>query len=91
MRIKKAIAGVTAAAAPQAGGVALAAPAQASPSNLAEVLGVDPSSGVGGFDRNSYDFDILREAVVATDLAGKPSIFLLFIYLLFLLTLSAWR
>lgn len=71
MRIKKAIAGFTAAAAALAGGVALAAPAQASPSNLAEVLGVDPASGVGGFDRNSYDFDILREAAEVV-LANKP-------------------
>lgn len=65
MRIKKAIAGVTAAAAALAGGVALAAPAQAAPSNLAEVLGVDVGSGTGGFDRNRYDFDILREAAEA--------------------------
>jgi hypothetical protein len=72
MRIKKAIAGVTAAAAALAGGVALATPTQAAgPSNLAEVLGVDPTSGTGGFDRNKYDFDILREAAEAV-LAKKP-------------------
>ncbi len=71
MRVKKAIAGVTAAAAALAGGVALAAPAQAAPSSLAEVLGVDVESGTGGFDRNRYDFDILREAAEAV-LSAKP-------------------
>ena len=69
MRVKKAIAGVTAAAAALAGGVALAAPAQAAPSSLAEVLGVGDDSL--GFDKNRYDFDILREAAEAV-LAEKP-------------------
>lgn len=72
MRIRQTIAGVTAAAAAMAGGVAMATPAQASPSNLAEVLNVQPSSGVGGFDRNFYDFDILREAAEAV-LRAKPN------------------
>lgn len=71
MRIKKAIAGVTAAAAALAGGVALAIPAQADdkPSNLAEALGV--GNDELGFDKNRYDYDILREAAEAV-LATNP-------------------
>lgn len=69
MRIRKAIAGFTAAAAALAGGVALAAPAQAAPGSLADVLGVGDESL--GFDKNRYDFDILREAAEAV-LEAKP-------------------
>ena len=70
MGMRKTIAGFTAAAA-LAGGLALAAPAQAAgPSSLAEVLGVGNNSL--GFDSNAYDFDILREAAEAV-LAAKPT------------------
>lgn len=72
MRIKKAIAGVTATAAALAGGVALAAPAQAEPpGSLADVLGV--GNDELGFDRDRYDFDILREAVEAVLAADSDS------------------
>jgi hypothetical protein len=66
MRFTQTLAAATAAAAALAG-VALAAPATASdaPSSLAAALGVDPDSGVGGFDRDWYDFDIVREAAEA--------------------------
>ncbi|MGB9372736.1 MAG: fasciclin domain-containing protein [Jiangellales bacterium] len=74
MRIKKAIAGFTAAAAALAGGVALAAPAQAK-SNSSEAPSVydiarDASKGKWAFDRNGDDFDILLAAVRVTGLKG---------------------
>lgn len=74
MRIKKAIAGVTAAAAALAGGVALAAPAQATGKDtiLDLVTAADRFTGSerDGLDkfrwdqRNWYDFDILTKLVV---------------------------
>jgi len=73
MRIKRIIAGATAAAAALAGGVALAAPAQASSGSLAEVLGVDLTTpGTGPFDRDWYDFDLVREAAEVV-LVNKPT------------------
>ncbi len=71
MPIRKSIAGLTAAAA-LAGGLALAAPAQAaSPGSLAGVLGVGNQS-LGLDSTVNDDFDILREAVEAV-LAAKPT------------------
>jgi uncharacterized surface protein with fasciclin (FAS1) repeats len=74
MRIKKAIAGFTAAAAALAGGVALAAPAQATGKDtiLDLVTAADRFTGTerDGLDkfrwdqRNWYDFDILTKLVV---------------------------
>jgi hypothetical protein len=70
MRLRT-IAGAIAASALVA--VGLAAPAQASPGSLAEALGVDPSTaGSGPYDRDWYDFDIVREAAEVV-LAAKPS------------------
>lgn len=71
MKIKKAIAGLTATAAALAGGIALATPAQATPDSLAGVLGVGDESL--GFDKNRYDFDILREAAEAVLAADSNS------------------
>ena len=55
-------------------GVALAViavPASAAKEDKTIVEKVVHISGASGFDANSGDFDILREAVVATGLAGK--------------------
>jgi uncharacterized surface protein with fasciclin (FAS1) repeats len=77
MRIKKAIAGVTAAAAALAGGVALATPAQATDKDtiLDLVTAADRFTGTerDGLDtfrwdqRNWYDFDILTKLVVVDE------------------------
>lgn len=77
MRIKKAIAGVTAAAAALAGGVALATPAQATGKDtiLDLVTAADRFTGTerDGLDtfrwdqRNWYDFDILTKLVVVDE------------------------
>ena len=76
MRIKKAIAGVTAAAAALAGGVALAGPAQAtgykSGKTITETaVALSGGSKAGIPDRRSWDFDI---AVAALGLTGLDEV-----------------
>jgi uncharacterized surface protein with fasciclin (FAS1) repeats len=74
MRVKKVIAGATAAAAALAGGVALAAPAQATGGDrtIAGVATKLSSFGkpAGQADRNPFDFDLLLTALGATELTG---------------------
>jgi uncharacterized surface protein with fasciclin (FAS1) repeats len=48
-----------------------AAPAAAAPDRMTITDTVLAVSGSSGFDSNHGDFDILRDALVATDLAGK--------------------
>lgn len=54
-----------------AAGALAAAPAAAKPDRTTITETVITLSGAGGFDADGGDFDILREALVATDLAGK--------------------
>jgi len=72
-RIKKTVASVSAAAAIAAGGLAMAAPAQAAGNGgegTVYDVARDASKGKWAFDRNGGDFDILLAAVKVTGLKG---------------------